>query len=468
MAYAGLAEVNPLGKPSGALFTVGPTGHQVLCTSLQDKSSASSAFINYVVNGDITNALSFEASQYWPEIQSHTAIYDNSFLQLIDQFGDVAGEYVSSADVAVLASGFSNEARSMLTGLGYSSVLVDPTGFDPNSLLQQSKILVMPSGSAAGLSNSSNFITNLKYYVQNGGILIVFDQQNGSDFSVLPGNPTGIGWAESSSWSNGSAIFSAGAVKGTGFADLVQTGPLSIPTDGSITSWPTGAKVLSLNASDSSATSVLYPYGKGYVLVTTAYPDWQAANGGLSSDEQAFVQDMINSALENFNNVNMATPTSSGFNVPLSFTVANSSGRDAANIELVFVDPEGSQPPSPFPSILPVNESVPAGSERSISANISLPAQSQWPTNFSPRGLWRVDALLVDSNGKTIQWIPEVEYFEFPSASTSTSQQITTPAVSVSVSANSDLTLRHTWDMSSLQAQAPILLRLMRIHHIHY
>lgn len=52
----------------------------------------------------------------------------------------------------------------------------------------QNKILILPTGSLAGLETSEILKTNLSEFVKQGGILVVFTQQQGYEFSVLPGS----------------------------------------------------------------------------------------------------------------------------------------------------------------------------------------------------------------------------------------------------------------------------------------
>jgi len=48
-------------------------------------------------------------------------------------------------------------------------------------------LLLIPTGGLSGLDSSETFKTRLDAYVRNGGTVIVFSQQLGSEYEILPG-----------------------------------------------------------------------------------------------------------------------------------------------------------------------------------------------------------------------------------------------------------------------------------------
>ncbi len=102
----------------------------------------------------------------------------------------------STPDVALLRTGFYETLTGVLSFFTEPSTWYDPD-FDPASLSANHPILIIPSGGLIGLSNSQIFRSKLEDYVSRGGTLIVFAQQNGYDYQVLPGGSvSGYGWAE--------------------------------------------------------------------------------------------------------------------------------------------------------------------------------------------------------------------------------------------------------------------------------
>src|SRR5206468_5868143 len=112
------------------------------------------------------------------------------------------GDYVASPDVAILGSGFALPAGDLLkTAFLEPIVRVRPT--EVGGQLLDHPTLVIPTGGLYGLSQNDQVKAGLESYVRSGGTAIVFAQQHGSDYSVLP-TPSGRpihawGWLEDNS-----------------------------------------------------------------------------------------------------------------------------------------------------------------------------------------------------------------------------------------------------------------------------
>src|SRR3989338_11448288 len=103
-------------------------------------------------------------------------------------------EYLETPDIAVLANGYYNEMRKLIIEKAGEPVrLIDHT-FEPY-ILNEQKVLVIPTGGLSGLSHSGIFKNKLSDYVKNGGTVICLSQQYSYDFYALPaGKLSAYGW----------------------------------------------------------------------------------------------------------------------------------------------------------------------------------------------------------------------------------------------------------------------------------
>ena len=93
-----------------------------------------------------------------------------------------------------------NEMAQLLGGIGDGFILTEPI-FDSEVFLEKNRVLLLTTGSLFGTNGEEVYEELLKEYLNNGGTIIVFPQQHGSDYSVLPtpsGHPiVAYGWRES-------------------------------------------------------------------------------------------------------------------------------------------------------------------------------------------------------------------------------------------------------------------------------
>ncbi|MFZ5570715.1 MAG: PQQ-binding-like beta-propeller repeat protein [Thermodesulfobacteriota bacterium] len=196
------------------------------------------------------------------------------------------------AQLGVLTNGFYQESAllSGLIGNGINNVLVD---FDPADM-ERHPVLIIPSGGLYGLDNLPSFKTKLEQYVAAGGTLIVFSQQRGYEYSVLPGRWAGYGWTEDMScqWKSMNVDTYHPIISG------IDKAVCDSVVDGYFTDWPQEATVLLRRAKNGMPCMLLYPYGEGHVIATSMYEDWAFANGQATEDGRRIIRDMLRWALE--------------------------------------------------------------------------------------------------------------------------------------------------------------------------
>jgi len=194
--------------------------------------------------------------------------------------------------VAVLNRGYYSGIASFLEGLNqsYTLVTLSSLGYlDPKKY----PVLIVASGGFYGLTSSFSARQNLESYVGKGGKLIVFSQQRGVDYGVLPGGEVrGFGWVEDQSCWGFSSIISTYHPIVSG-QELKASGFISIHVDGFFTSFPSNAITILTRAKSGTPSLILYGYEKGYVLAGTLYSDVQWFYGQYSLEEVAILRDMV-------------------------------------------------------------------------------------------------------------------------------------------------------------------------------
>ena len=198
--------------------------------------------------------------------------------------------YESIADVAVLDGGFAGAARSSLDSFDEPTRSVGPADVAWPDL--QQPVLLVPSGSLSGLAQDQQFRAGMESYVRAGGKLLVFAQQHGSDFSVLPtpdGRAIGAwGWFEDNScYFNGAYIDTFHPILASQSQSLVTSA-----IDGYFESIPENSIVLLRRVKNGMPAMFMYPYGQGWVIVTSSYDDWGGFNQSTPG-ARAIIRDAI-------------------------------------------------------------------------------------------------------------------------------------------------------------------------------
>jgi len=209
--------------------------------------------------------------------------------------------------------------------------------------------------------------------------LIVFSQQHGYEFNVLPtpdGRPIkGYGWREDLSCHITSVYLSS---EHPTLSGMLRTNP-SIAVDGYFEEIPDNSVVLLRRVKNGYPVAFYYQLGSGYVFVTSMYEDWGSANYQSTSEGRAFVRDLITwakkpQALPTYNLSENPNP-----NISLNLEIKNTSDKRAEKVKISWLDPDRN---------LVVEE------EYSISLNpgeiLTFPISRSIPHQYR-FGIWHVD-----------------------------------------------------------------------------
>ncbi|MGA8849840.1 MAG: thioredoxin domain-containing protein [Dehalococcoidia bacterium] len=197
-------------------------------------------------------------------------------------------EILSEPEIAVIFKGFPLATEELLESFSEPVTFLD-ISFSPD-LVSDYPILIIPSGGLYGLDSLPSFKSNLEQYVENGGTLVVFSQQHGYEYNALPGGEvSGYGWLEDQSCHYGSV--------GINTYHPILSGQDSVTpdmnVDGYFTSYPDNATVLLSRTKNGMPAMLMYEYGEGRVIATTAYTDWAYGRGQATQDEIYLVRDMV-------------------------------------------------------------------------------------------------------------------------------------------------------------------------------
>jgi len=288
-------------------------------------------------------------------------------------------EYLECPDLAILVNGYFFELTKLIIEKVKEPVrLIDHT-FNP-SILNEQKILIIPSGGLSGLSQSTIFRKKLSEFVENGGILICFSQQHGYDFNALPtAKLRGYGWEEDASCHSRAAYIE-------NFHQILSSQSELYPDiklDGYFTDYPDDTTILLRRTKNLYPAMLMYEFGKGLVIAANIYSDWGYSNGQTSLAEIALVRDLIRWA-------------KTGKNLPeykkgKVFKEVIKTLKDFSNIEMILRSAEG------------------AVLEKKMSDN----SLYELGTVLSKPGIYCVDYILYNSDSEIVQPLTEGFYFCF-------------------------------------------------------
>ena len=289
-------------------------------------------------------------------------------------------EYLESPDVAVLANGYYNEMRKLvIEKIGEPVRIIDHT-FEPY-LLDEQKVMVIPTGGLSGLSHSAIFKNKLSEYVKNGGVVICFSQQYGYDFNALPGGKiNAYGWQEDASCYTKAAYIE-------NFHQVLSSQDELYPDiklDGYFTDYPDGATVLLRRSKNQMPAMIMYNFGKGAVVAASIYSDWGYLNGQASLSEINLVRDLLRWAKSGGKNL-LEYKTGESFESPIQVN------RDFSKIEMILRSSEG----------------------EILEKNISSEAVYKPGLALEKPGIYFVDYILYGADSKAIQPQAEGIYFSF-------------------------------------------------------
>jgi hypothetical protein len=298
-------------------------------------------------------------------------------------------EIFAGPDGAVLRSGLFAEWTGLLAEYRESYALAEPDNLA--GLAVTKPYLIIPSGGLAGLSSSAFFRAGLAEYVRSGGIVLCFSQQKGGDYSGLPlpggSKLTAAGWTEDSG-----PLFRSSLMQDSHpvLSGMGRSTP-AVETDGYLISFPESARVL-LARQDGFPTLILYPFGGGWVVVTTLMSDRSFGQGLLDNDEKALVRDLVLWAKSG----GRMTQLAAGRQFDANLRIRGPEQGEAASVRIMVMGTHQDKPLSE--RTVPL--SLKAAQEASLPFTYGIPADA-------PPGIYHIEYSLLDEKNRPLT--PAVE-----------------------------------------------------------
>ncbi|MCK4668359.1 hypothetical protein KAU33_16520, partial [Candidatus Dependentiae bacterium] len=252
-----------------------------------------------------------------------------------DYYNPTYEGYLKGYQSGILLSGTYPALDVMVTNLLNPTQLYYIPDWNPIEALELTKLIFVPSGALYGRGGDLEFKQKLDDFVSNGGILFVFSQQRGDDFTVLPGSPNGFGWSEDQSCYS----FSAYVDSWNPMLSSIFYNPTTANFDGFFTEYPDDSKILLRRRSNSQPCMLMYPHGTGKVIVSSLYGDYAFGQYIGSIYDIRLIRDIISWAKkEDGRDKILEVGLESSYSIPVE--IFNSGNTTATSIEFEFMTPE--------------------------------------------------------------------------------------------------------------------------------
>jgi hypothetical protein len=293
-------------------------------------------------------------------------------------------EVFAGPDAAVLKSGFFEPWQALLAEFREPSVLVEPGHIA--GIEKTKPYLIIPSGALRGFSGSEFFRAGLAEYARSGGVIICFSQQNGVDFTALP--IPGAEAIEAAGWQQDAGpLFRSSLVQGQHplFAGTKRTVP-NLETSGYLIAYPRESQVL-LSRTDGFPTLIIYPYGSGWVVVSTMFSDFSSGYGSLEAEEKVLLRDLLGWAKSPAHVVR--TSAGEELDIPLSIQGPEQGEASAVKVFIIGPDATRGQHEEIIKAAIKADQLVP------LTIHYTVPADIQ-------PGLYHIEYLLLDAAGHAL------------------------------------------------------------------
>ena len=194
--------------------------------------------------------------------------------------------------IGIFKNGNVEAMDNLLEKFGRGCLYVEKS-FSPEVALKHINTLVIPTGGFFDFEKSAYLKLLLEQFVAQGGIIICFAQQETEDFDLLPRpmeeSLKAYGWREDQSCLKNSVYFdSIHPVLSSSGSQLVDAG-----VDGYFADYPANTTILLQRVTNREPALIMYPYGNGYVILTSMFSDWAYAHSQTSTSELNIVRDLV-------------------------------------------------------------------------------------------------------------------------------------------------------------------------------
>ena len=336
-------------------------------------------------------------------ISEKTKIY-NEFKTVHQKLNEKSSskDWLTSPDIALFAYGFYNEAISLMIKINEPARFLD-LDFDP-AIVQDHPVLLIPTAGLAGYEQSATLKAKLEEYVRLGGTLVVFAQQLGHHWNILPTpvdlatgeakSVSGYGYQQDQNCQQGSVFIENNHAMLSSFASAT----IDVGVDGYLCSYPDNSTILLRRSANGQPAMILYPYGNGHVIVTALYTDFAFSRGQANKYEIDLVANIISWAKKPAE----LPQVKPGETISLNIPVTNNMDSNASSVKLRIYNPTRS---------LLLSEHIIAGSVPASESTIFV-TQFTIPGNGEP-GIYRADYVLLDTQGDIIQPQTENDFSRF-------------------------------------------------------
>ncbi len=271
-------------------------------------------------------------------------------LFLYDYYNPTYEGYLFGNHIGIFLTGTYPAADVLSTNLLNPTLLYHSKKLDVEKALEKTRMIFIPAGALQVHRKREDVKKKFKQFVSTGGVLFCTAQAYGVDYDVLPGYPLdGVGYVSDQA----DFHFSAYVDQDHPILSSIKDDLINAHFDGYLTEYPKSTQVLLRRRSNGQPCLVIYPYGKGYVIVSTLYTEFAYGNDCASFDEIKLIRDII-AWSRNPLRINKAgwfkrhkmSPNSEiiiskfqkSYNIPLEIT--NPGKEIAESIEVNFCTPE--------------------------------------------------------------------------------------------------------------------------------
>lgn len=282
----------------------------------------------------------------------------------------------------VLANGYYQEMRTLLSSYGIPNRLVSPD-FSPDSI--SGSMLVIPTAGLYGMDADTVFADRLERFVDQGGTLLVMSQPGNETIDMLPGDWQQVDYHNDvSCYADAMTIIQYHPILAS-----VADPHLTAHVDGYMTAVPSSSQLLMERTKNQEGAFVLHEYGQGRMIVTNMYDDWGRTVGQSSIEVRNLFRDVVRWASIGGKTLPEERPSDL---VTVNVEVANVIYEDTVKIQWLVRKPNGIEVDSGL-----------ALQDLSLSPGQSVPQTVNFTPGDTTLGFWTLNYRLLDAGDQVLQ-----------------------------------------------------------------